>query len=615
MRSSGCDHCSQLAIASQLQLAGLNELLEQYYVEPDNLAITYGMAFEAGLEQELLDCLGPENFQRPEGKDAFAATVDLMRAKVPVIFQGYIEHRVGLLQFNGKPDFLVRDDYELYFENRILGARPIAGYKTKGKYVAWDAKLASSAKPNYLLQIALYADALLALGFQSEKESGLILGSRKLATFEDSEIVPAMKAARAELEEAITNFDNSIALEDLTLYCDTKDSCKVCEYPALCEQARLDSDHLVQIAGINRSQIEKFKLAGIDTMEKLASAKNSERPVEITATTFEKLRTQAKLQHDYRQTGKVSHLVLPDPEIAVLPPASENDIFFDMEGFPYYTEEGGLEYLFGSSFRNGEFVAFFAHDRVQEKKALKQFIDFVTEKLNQDKTAHIYHYASYEVTALTRLAARHGILEQEVSELVSSGRMIDLFKVVKGSIMVSQPSYSIKKLEAFYEFVRKSKVLDAGSSIDEYDYYRQLVELKDSQAKEVLQQITDYNEDDCVSTMALFDWLSSLEGAHTRYQEFQRAKDIKKAREAKRQDSREDSPESQRAKKAERDLERLIQKTSALEAKLENFTWGESKQADYRAKIWLALTHSMLYYNREDVIRWRDWGIRKDATY
>ena len=615
MRSSGCDHCSQLAIASQLEVAGLNELLEDYNVEPDNLAITYGMAFEAALEQELLDCLGPENFQRPEGKDAFSATVDLMRAKVPVIFQGYIQHRVGLLQFNGKPDFLVRDDYELYFENRVLGARQIPGYESKGKYVAWDAKLASSAKPNYLLQIALYADSLLALGLQSEKETGLILGSRKLVSFEDSEIVPAMKAARVELSQAISNFDKSIVLADLTLYCDTKDSCKVCEYPALCDQARLDSDHLVQVAGINRSQIEKLKLSGIDTMHKLASAKDADRPLEITTTTFEKLRTQARLQNEYKQTGRFTHLVLPDPEIAVLPPASTNDIFFDMEGFPYFPEEGGLEYLFGSSHRDGKFVAFFAHDRAQEKKALKEFIAFVTEKLDQDKSAHIYHYASYEVTALTRLAARHGILEKEVSELVSSGRMIDLYKVVKGSIMVSQPSYSIKKLEAFYEFARKSKVLDAGSSIDEYDYYRQLVELNDPKAKEVLQQITDYNEDDCVSTMGLYNWLSSLEEAHTRYQEFQRAKDIKKAREAKRQDSREDSPESQRAKKAERDLERLIQKTSALVAKIDNWSWGKSLQDDYRAKIWLALTHSMLYYNREDVIRWRDWGIRKDATF
>jgi uncharacterized protein len=193
--------------------------------------------------------------------------------------------------------------------------------------------------------------------------------------------------------------------------------------------------------------------------------------------------------------------------------------------------------------------------------------------------------------------------------------MVDLYKVVKGSIMVSQPSYSIKKLEAFYDFDRKSKVLDAGSSIDEYDYYRQQVELGEPGASETLKQITDYNEDDCVSTMALYNWLSSMPGAHTRHQEFERAKDIKKAREARSRAESEDSPESARARKAEFELERLNKKTAAMQKVLEGWAWGKDFEADYRAKIWLALTHSMLYYNREDVIRWRDWAIRKDATF
>jgi uncharacterized protein len=206
-------------------------------------------------------------------------------------------------------------------------------------------------------------------------------------------------------------------------------------------------------------------------------------------------------------------------------------------------------------------------------------------------------------------------MEAQVAELVSSGRMVDLYKVVKGSIMVSQPSYSIKKLEAFYEFDRKSKVLDAGASIDEYDYYRQQVELGEEGAEETLKQITDYNEDDCVSTMALYNWLSSMTGAHSRYQEFERAKDIKKAREARSQAEKEDSPESARARKAEFELEKLNKKTTIMQKALDGWAWGKDAEADYRAKIWLALTHSMLYYNREDVIRWRDWAIRKDATF
>jgi uncharacterized protein len=224
-------------------------------------------------------------------------------------------------------------------------------------------------------------------------------------------------------------------------------------------------------------------------MAELGAATDAMRPADILAPTFEKIRQQAKLQTDYRKTEKVSYIVLPDPEIAVLPPRSENDIFFDMEGFPYFPEKGGLEYLFGNTLRTGEFVPFFAHDRKQEKMAFQAFMAFITEKLAQDKTAHVYHYASYEVTALNRLAARHAVMEKEVAELVGSGRMVDLYKVVKGSIMVSQPSYSIKKLEAFYEFDRKSKVLDAGSSIDEYDLYRQQIDLGDEAATETLKQV------------------------------------------------------------------------------------------------------------------------------
>jgi len=614
MRSSGCGHCSELAIAREHDIKGVRQLVEQFYEEPEGLAITYGMVFEAALEKELLEQLGPKNFQRPEQGVEFDATVSLMREQVPVIYQGYLQHQVGNLRFNGKPDFLVRGDYQLEFVAGKLTAKKISSGE-KDKYVAWDAKLSSTAKPNHLLQIALYADALSALGMKSSGDPGIILGSRVLENFEESEIMPAMVQARKALADSIKGFDENGSLSDLILYCDTKDSCSICEYPALCEQARFDIDHLVQVAGINRNQIEKLSENGINTMAGLAKAKDSDRPADILVHTFEKIRQQAKLQTEYRKTAKHSYIILPDPEISVLPPASENDIFFDMEGFPYFPEKGGLEYLFGNTLRSGEFVPFFAHDRRQEKKAFQEFIRFATDKLATDSSAHIYHYASYEVTALNRLAARHGVLEQEVSELVSSGRMIDLYKVVKGSIMVSQPSYSIKKLEAFYEFERKSKVLDAGSSIDEYDFYRQQVELGEPEATETLQQITDYNEDDCVSTMALYNWLSSMPGAHERYEEFERAKDIKKAREARSQAEREDSPEASRARKAELELAKLIQKTSKMEKVLEGFSFGKDIKADYLAKIWLALTHSMLYYNREDVIRWRDWAIRKDATF
>jgi len=85
------------------------------------------------------------------------------------------------------------------------------------------------------------------------------------------------------------------------------------------------------------------------------------------------------------------------------------DVFFDMEGDPLYPD--GLEYLFGfNHIEDGKecFTPFWAHDRAAEKKAFQDAVDFITEKLKAHPDAHIYHYATYEDSALKRLAMFHG---------------------------------------------------------------------------------------------------------------------------------------------------------------------------------------------------------------
>ena len=613
MRASTCDHCIKLAIAKELDMPGVRELVEPYTLEGKTLAMAYGDKFESQIEEELRASLGDDEFKRPEGTDTFGETVELMRAGVPVIYQGALRHRAGLSEFTGRPDFLVRGDYDLEFVKGKLVAKPAKDRAGVSGYIAWDAKLASSAKPHYLLQVALYVEALDALGLKANAMHGLILGSRTLELFEEGEIVPAMRQARSYLDAAFEKVAagdlSDFEMKHLTLHCETASTCTICEYPDLCEHDRKEQDHLVQIAGINKSQIEKLKKAGITTMAALANAKDEDRPSDFVPGSFDKLRKQAKLQTQFRETQQHSYLVVDDPEIGVLPPASNNDIFFDMEGFPYFEERGGLEYLFGAITRDKKFYAFWAHDRAQEAIAFAEFVKFAYEKMQADPSAHIYHYAPYEVTALNKLATRHGVMEAEVDWLLTEGKLIDLYKVVKGSIMLSQPSYSIKKLEAFYEFDRKSTVVDAGSSIEEYDYYRQLIEQDPAEAERVLQTISDYNEDDCISTLALYEWLASMPGAHAKYTSFRQAVDRKKAEWAA-----DPEDEDSATNKAERELAELQRATDHMAKAVANWRWGESAEGDYRAQIWQALMHSVLYYKREEVTYWRERRMRRDAT-
>ena len=411
MRASSCDHCTRLAIARELRVPGVAELVAEFEVPVTGLPVTYGQKFEAELEAELLASLGPDSFRRPEGGDVFVETIELMKSGIPVIYQGSLEHQISHVKFSGRPDFLVRADYDLAFIDGKLTAIQDFERDAVG-YIAWDAKLSGSPKPHYLLQVALYVDALGAIGLKAENaRHGLILGSRTLATFEEGEIVPAMRQARSYILDAIEHRNPAdYVLESLSLHCDSADSCKVCEYPGLCDHNRRELDHLVQVAGINKSQIEKLRKSGISTMAALAAASEGDRPESFVPATFDKLRNQARLQNEYKQSGAHSWQLLADPEIGVLPPASANDVFFDMEGFPYFAERGGLEYIFGAVTRDKKFFSWWAHDRNQEAEAFAGFVKWAYDKMQADPTAHIYHYAPYEVTALTKLSARHGVM-------------------------------------------------------------------------------------------------------------------------------------------------------------------------------------------------------------
>ena len=81
---------------------------------------------------------------------------------------------------------------------------------------------------------------------------------------------------------------------------------------------------------------------------------------------------------------------------------------------------------------------------------------------------HVYHYAQYERTALTRLAGEHGTREEEVDDLLRGEVLVDLFRVTKQALRASVPGYSIKRVEELYGFVREAEI--GGGSQAVYDF-------------------------------------------------------------------------------------------------------------------------------------------------
>lgn len=135
---------------------------------------------------------------------------------------------------------------------------------------------------------------------------------------------------------------------------------------------------------------------------------------------------------------------------------------------------------------------------------MEDFLDRMTARRALYPDLHIYHYNHYEVTALKRLVGAHGTREEELDELLRGEVFVDLFKVVREALLIGQPSYSIKKIEAFYMEERETAVADGGDSVIEFERW-----LEEGDPA-ILAAIADYNEDDCVSTLLLRDWLLGL---------------------------------------------------------------------------------------------------------
>ncbi len=384
-----------------------------------------------------------------------------------------------------------------------------------------------------------------------------------------------MRAAKRRFVDAVDALDPDTVPERVT-------ACDQCVWSVRCDGVRRDVDHLSLVAGMRRDQTKRLVAAGIATLERLATAAEDAHPPKMAVQTFANLRRQAALQLNQRTTGAHSYELLAPRELhgfAALPQPSDGDVYFDMEGDPLYEAGKGLEYLFGAFVPDDArrpYRDFWGETRDGEKRAFEAFVDWLVAHRAKHPHAHVYHYASYEKTALRTLAMRHGTREEDVDDLLRGEVLVDLYAVVKGALAQSQDGYSIKKLEVFYDFARDAGVRRGDQSIVAFEEYLQ----DRDEAKRA--DIVRYNEEDCVSTHRLHAWLLTL-------REEARAQHAGEIPFRPQRDPRERT-EAERKLEDERDV---------LQRALLDGAAGESPRA--------LLAHLLAYHRREDKPVW--WAL------
>jgi uncharacterized protein len=196
-------------------------------------------------------------------------------------------------------------------------------------------------------------------------------------------------------------------------------------------------------------------------------------------------------------------------------------LFLDLEG-DAFVQEQGLEYLFGllelgepsDDFLPREtagaprYKAYWARDRASEKRAFEAVMDRIAKGRSEFPDLHVFHFGHRESDALKRLSCRHHTREEAVDVLLREHVLVDLHAVVRRSVRASVEGYTLKQLEALYQFERKTDLRAAAHAMQWFGW---LLETGQGPAaeQELTQTIERYNEEDCLSTFQLREWLEA----------------------------------------------------------------------------------------------------------
>ena len=380
-------------------------------------------------------------------------------------------------------------------------------------YEIHDCKLALETKATTILQLSLYSECLAAIQGELPEYMHVVPPGEGFSSeaYRVLEYAAYYRYVKSRLENAVETNSGTI-----TSYPEPTPHCSICRWWGECDGQRRQDDHLSFVAGISKLQQKQLYSWDVKAVGSLAilPLPLERRPEHGSAGGYVRVREQARVQVAGRAQEKPVHEVLElnkEHGLLLLPEPSPGDMFFDLEGDPFIGR-GGREYLFGflAEDENGKpaYSCQWAVTAGQEKRAFEWFVDLVMARWSQYPAMHVYHFTGYESGALKRLMGRYATREDEIDRMLRAYLLVDLHTVARRAIRASVEHYSLKALEPFYGFARKTPLEDARTALRQVQHALELGEA--AQLDPTLQNtVGQYNADDCNSTRVMRDWLEA----------------------------------------------------------------------------------------------------------
>ncbi|MFB2892853.1 TM0106 family RecB-like putative nuclease [Aerosakkonemataceae cyanobacterium BLCC-F50] len=428
--------------------------------------------------------LSEQTYHKPEYPDkdwqaGAQATLSLMRQGVERIYRGILITEVNenpLLSYHSSvpitllsfPDLLVKQPGNSIFGNWC--------------YIPVQIELGKRPKQEYKIGVAFHAHVLTAVQGVKPPAAWLILRERQPYLVHWENWLPPMQKIIQECNQTLQQSETPEVFI-------SRQKCNLCHWYSSCYSVAKSQEHLSLLPGVTPSRYNYLQQLNIQTIESLANANFTDLEPAFGKQITEQLLRQAQ--------AKLNNHIIFNYQDSINLPNSDIELYFDIESQP----EADFAYLLGvlvvdTKAQTKNFYPLLAEDFPEEEATWQQFLTLVWDY----PQAPIFHFCDYEVSMVKELARRYKTPNHLWQPLLN--RLVDVHEKVTQAVTLPIESYSLKAIARWLGFNWRNPSASGSQAICWYDEW-----LKTGD-RTFLEKIVTYNEDDCLATYLVKDWLT-----------------------------------------------------------------------------------------------------------
>lgn len=316
---------------------------------------------------------------------------------------------------------------------------------------------------------------------------------------------------KAQIEGLLALLLNLRQSQELPYHPVSWTKCQSCDFREYCWQVARQLQDIALIPGLESALILALREAGVLTVPDLLQKFEPE-----TLAAFE-----WKEGHSPRPIGRekarnmlymAESLITGEPILTKVPelPQTRQWMMFDVEGVP--ARPGQPEkvylwgmYLMGEQSQNLQQMSL-ALNRQADRENWFAFLDQAHAIFKAHGDVPFVHWGSFEPYCLKLYSQRFGD-RRGVAKRIQKN-LLDFFTVLKQSVIVPLPSYSLKVIEKYVGFERPDQ--DTGGYWSVVSYLKSISTKNNQRRDQILEQLLAYNCSDLEAMWHVLRWFQNL---------------------------------------------------------------------------------------------------------